>query len=94
VLSEGTTLVFTVNFPQGLGLAAALDSLRDLPITRSPVWLLYCAENGQCGVEALREGGSGEAARATHCNSWWRPHRAEIRRSHHPSPAAAVSPGV
>ena len=94
MLLEGTTLVFTANFPQGLVLAAALDSLRDLPNTRSAVWLLYCTENGQCGLEALRWGGSEEAARATHCNSWWRPHRAEIRRSHRPSPAAFVSPGV
>jgi hypothetical protein len=55
---------------------------------------LCCAENGQCGWSPAPLGLGGGGARATHCNSWWRPHRAEIRRSHQPSPAATLSPGV
>lgn len=62
-LCEGTALVFQrPRFPwlqlaTNVTPAAALGSLRDLPNTRPPALLLYCAENGQCGLGSVAVGG-------------------------------------
>ena len=66
------------NWRRGRGVGSAPENGQRVGMS------FQAPEVGKFGTDPAAGGEKGEqtrqAARATYCNSWWRPHRAEIRR--------------